>query len=89
MVPLSAPAMRLLQDLVTTALGNAQLHKDAHDFQLDGTQAADADLDIRLTAWRTPGKSMALKSVEGDSTTEDLTVADERVSEPAVREVSA
>ncbi|MEU9569112.1 DUF2397 family protein [Streptomyces massasporeus] len=88
-VRLSAPAMRLLLELLTTALGNAQLHKDAHDFLLDGAQAADADLGIRLTAWRTPGRSMVLKSVDGDLTADDLTVAVDSAAGPAVGEASA
>ncbi|MGW7041778.1 TIGR02677 family protein [Streptomyces avermitilis] len=88
-VRLGAPAMRLLLELLTTALGNARLHKDAHDFLLDGAQADDADLDIRLTAWRTPGRSTVLRSVDGDLTADDLTVAVESASAPAVGEASA
>ncbi|MFI8089749.1 TIGR02677 family protein [Streptomyces sp. NPDC086080] len=85
-VRLGAPAMRLLLELLTTALGNARLHKDAGDFLLDGAQAADADLGIRLTAWRTPGLSTVLRSVDGDLTTDDLTVTVETTSAPAVGE---
>ncbi len=85
-VRLSAPAMRLLLELLTAALGNAQLHKDAGDFLLDGAQAGDADLGIRLTAWRTPGRHTVLQSFDGDLTADDLTLAVEsasmRVGEP-------
>ncbi|MGW3511814.1 TIGR02677 family protein [Streptomyces sp. NPDC000994] len=88
-VRLSAPAMRLLLELLTTALGNAQLHKDARDFQLDGAQAVDVDLGIRLTAWRTPGRSTILRSVDGDLMADDLTVAVESASTPAAGEASA
>ncbi|MEU6063979.1 TIGR02677 family protein [Streptomyces sp. NPDC047082] len=88
-VRLSVPAMRLLLELLTTALGNAQLHKDARDFLLDGAEADDADLGIRLTAWRTPGRSTVLRSVDGDLTADDLTVAVENASVPVVGEASA
>ena len=74
-VRLSAPAMKLLLELLTTALGQAQLLKSDTDFELDGAQASDADLDIRLTAWRTPGRATLLRSVDGDLTTDDLAVA--------------
>lgn len=88
-VRLGAPAMRLLLELLTAALGNAQLHKgntgdqggDAPEgFLLDGAHASDADLGIRLTAWRTPGRHTVLRSVDGDLTADDLTLAVEHVS---------
>ncbi len=85
-VRLGAPAMRLLLELLTTALGNARLHQDAGGFLLDDAQADDADLGIRLTAWRTPGRSTVLRSVDGDLTMDDLTVAVESTSAPAVGE---
>ncbi|MBC9726270.1 TIGR02677 family protein [Streptomyces sp. TRM68367] len=85
-VRLSAPAMRLLLELLTAALGNAQLHKDAGDFLLDGAQAGDADLGIRLTAWRTPGRHTVLQSFDGDLTADDLTLAVESASMPVVGE---
>ncbi|WP_033281910.1 TIGR02677 family protein [Streptomyces sp. NRRL F-525] len=83
-VRLGAAAMRLLLELLTSALGNAQLHMDTGDFLLEGAQAADADLGIRLTAWRTPGRHTLLRSVDGDLTADDLTLAVERASTPAV-----
>ncbi|MFC3575620.1 TIGR02677 family protein [Streptomyces yaanensis] len=97
-VRLSAPAMRLLLELLTAALGNAQLRKDAGDagdtgdagnsrdireagdFLLDGARASDADLGIRLTAWRTPGRNTVLRSVDGDLTADDLTLAVESMA---------
>jgi len=94
-VRLSAPAMRLLLELLTAALGNAQLHmgagvrRGAGDFLLDGAHASDADLGIRLTAWRTPGRHTVLRSVDGDLTADDLTLAVESASTPAVGEASA
>lgn len=89
-VRLGAPAMRLLLELLTTALGNAQLHKDDdRDFLLNGAQAHDAALGIRLTAWRTPGRPTVLRSVDGDLTADDLTLAVESMSTPAVGEASA
>lgn len=88
-VRLGAPAMRLLLELLTTALGNARLHQDTGGFLLDGAQADDADLGIRLTAWRTPGRSTVLRSVDGDLTADDLTVAVESTSAHSAREASA
>ncbi|WP_203731098.1 TIGR02677 family protein [Streptomyces sp. SID12501] len=93
-VRLGAPAMRLLLELLATALGNARLSKDARDFSLDGAQADDVDLDIRLTAWRTPGRSTVLRSVDGDLTADDLSLAVESLavgsaSAPAMGEASA
>ncbi|MGW0824625.1 TIGR02677 family protein [Streptomyces sp. NPDC002845] len=88
-VRLSAPAMRLLLELLTTALGNAQLHQDADGFSLDGAQAGDADLGILLTAWRTPGRHSVLRSVDGDLTADDLTLAVESATLPVVGEASA
>ncbi|MEV0218264.1 TIGR02677 family protein [Streptomyces sp. NPDC050704] len=100
-VRLGSAAMRLLLELLTTALGNAQLHKgdedgkgersdtDAGDFLLDGAQASDADLGIRLTAWRTPGRHTLLRSVDGDLTADDLTLAVESASASAAEEASA
>lgn len=82
-VRLGAPAMRLLLELLTTALGNARLHKESAvsaDFLLDGAQADDADLGIRLTAWHTPGRPTVLRSVDGDLTADDLTLAVESTS---------
>ncbi|MEW2075311.1 TIGR02677 family protein [Streptomyces sp. NPDC013433] len=81
-VRLGAPAMRLLLELLTTALGNARLHRESDGFLLDGAQAEDADLGIRLTARRTPGRSTVLRSVDGDLTADDLTVAVEHISVP-------
>ncbi|WP_327699085.1 TIGR02677 family protein [Streptomyces sp. NBC_00459] len=93
-VRLGAPAMRLLLELLATALGNARLSKDARDFSLDRAQADDVDLDIRLTAWRTPGRSTVLRSVDGDLTADDLSLAVESLavgttSAPAMGEASA
>lgn len=85
-VRLGSAAMRLLLELLTAALGNAQLHKEAGDFQLDDAQAGDADLGIRLTAWRTPGRHTLLRSVDGDLTADDLTLAVESASAPAAAE---
>ncbi|WP_345961560.1 TIGR02677 family protein [Streptomyces sp. BRB040] len=88
-VRLGAPAMRLLLELLTTALGNARLNKESAesaDFLLDGAHADDADLGIRLTAWRTPGRPTVLRSVDGDLTADDLTLAVESTSAPAVGE---
>ncbi|MFI9765816.1 TIGR02677 family protein [Streptomyces sp. NPDC052415] len=79
-VRLGSAAMRLLLELLTTALGNAQLHKDGDDFQLGTAQAADVDLGIRLTAWRTPGRHTLLRSVDGDLTADDLTLAVEGIT---------
>lgn len=94
-VRLGAPAMRLLLELLTTALGNAQLHKesaelhkDAADFLLDGAHAGDADLGVRLTARRTLGRHTVLRSVDGDLTVDDLTLAVESLAAAdAVRDV--
>ncbi|WP_338145882.1 TIGR02677 family protein [Streptomyces scabichelini] len=110
-VRLGSAAMRLLLELLTAALGNAQLNKghkdklhqghkdnkgdeDAGDFLLDGAQAGDADLGIRLTAWRTPGRHTLLRSVDGDLTADDLTLVVESViaesaSAPTAEEASA
>ncbi len=71
-VRLSAPAMRLLLELLTTALGNARLHKDAGDFLFDGAQVSDPDLGVRLTARRTLGRHTVLRSEDGDMTVDDL-----------------
>ncbi|UUU21580.1 TIGR02677 family protein [Streptomyces sp. DSM 40750] len=80
-VRLGAPAMRLLLELLTTALGNAQLRKDAsRDFLLDGAQSSDEDLGVRLTAWRTFGRHAVLRSVDGDLTVDDLTLTIERLA---------
>jgi uncharacterized protein (TIGR02677 family) len=88
-VRLGSAAMRLLLELLTAALGNAQLHKETGDFLLDGAQASDADLGIRLTAWRTPGRRTLLRSVDGDLSADDLTLAVESASAPAAEEASA
>ncbi|WP_051113682.1 TIGR02677 family protein [Streptomyces davaonensis] len=85
-VRLGSAAMRLLLELLTAALGNAQLHRKDGDFQLDGGHADDADLGIRLTAWRTPGRHTLLRSVDGDLTADDLTLAVESTSAPAAAE---
>ncbi|WP_416978799.1 TIGR02677 family protein [Streptomyces sp. T028] len=79
-VRLGAPAMSLLLELLTTALGNAQLRTEAGDFLLDGAQASDADLGIRLLAWRTPGRHTLLRSVDGDLTADSLTLSVESTS---------
>jgi uncharacterized protein (TIGR02677 family) len=79
-VRLGAPAMRLLLELLTTALGNAQLRKDAGDFLLDGARSSDEDLGVRLTAWRTFGRHTRLRSVDGDLTVDDLTLTIERLT---------
>lgn len=81
-VRLSTPAMRLLLELLTAALGNARLGKDSGEFRLDGAQAQDVDLGIRLTAWRTSGRSTVLRSVDGDLTADDLSLAVERLAVP-------
>lgn len=47
-VRLGAPAMRLLLELLTTALGQARLHRSVTGFELDGARASDVDLGIRL-----------------------------------------
>ncbi|MFC4468427.1 TIGR02677 family protein [Streptomyces xiangluensis] len=103
-VRLGSAAMRLLLELLTTALGNAQLHKGDKDdkgdggdsdFLLDGALAGDADLGITLTAWRTPGRHTLLRSVDGDLTADDLTLVVESAvvsaagETPAVKEASA
>ncbi|WP_405908998.1 TIGR02677 family protein [Streptomyces sp. NBC_00828] len=88
-VRLSAAAMRLLLELLTAALGNAQLHKDVGDFLLDGAHASDADLGIQLTAWRTPGHHTVLRSVDGDLMADDLTLAVEGASLPVVGDIPA
>ncbi|MFF4836245.1 TIGR02677 family protein [Streptomyces sp. NPDC001315] len=91
-VKLGSAAMRLLLELLTTALGNAQLHKGdtgAGAFLLDGAQVSDADLGIRLTAWRTPGRHTLLRSVDGDLTADDLTLVVESAAKPAAEEASA
>ncbi|GGS95002.1 hypothetical protein GCM10010254_13690 [Streptomyces chromofuscus] len=91
-VRLSSAAMRLLLELLTSALGNAQLHQDADDFSLDGARARDADLGIRLTAWRTPGRHTLLRSLDGDMTADDLTLvveSDSAASVDAAEEASA
>jgi uncharacterized protein (TIGR02677 family) len=89
-VRLGAPAMRLLLELLTTALGNAQLHKEAGDFLLDGAEVHDADLGIQLTVWRTPGRNTVLRSVDGDLTADDLTLTVDGATAPRVMdEVSA
>ncbi|WP_322620793.1 TIGR02677 family protein [Streptomyces acidicola] len=88
-VRLGSAAMRLLLELLTTALGNAQLRTDtggpggADGFLLDGAQASDADLGIRLTAWRTPGRHTVLRSADGDLTADDLTLVVESAALPA------
>jgi uncharacterized protein (TIGR02677 family) len=84
-VRLGSAAMRLLLELLTAALGNAQLRKgaddfSAEDFSLDGAQAGDADLGIRLTVWRTPGRHTVLRSVDGELVADDLTLAVESAS---------
>lgn len=89
-VRLGSAAMGLLLELLTTALGNAQLRKEADEFLLEGAQAGDEDLGIRLTAWRTPGRHTVLRSVDGDLTADDLTlVVDSSASAPTAREASA
>ncbi|MFD2689456.1 TIGR02677 family protein [Streptomyces phyllanthi] len=96
-VRLGSAAMRLLLELLTAALGNAQLHKGDGDngaggFLLDGAHAGDADLGIRLTAWRTPGRHTLLRSVDGDLTADDLTLVVESMGAggaAAVEEASA
>ncbi|MGW5635314.1 TIGR02677 family protein [Streptomyces sp. NPDC003832] len=81
-VRLGSAAMRLLLELLTAALGNARLHggTETGDLQLDGARAGDADLGIRLTAWRTPGRHTLLRSVDGDLTADDLTLAVESIA---------
>ncbi|GGN91812.1 hypothetical protein GCM10011579_089030 [Streptomyces albiflavescens] len=89
-VRLGSAAMRLLLELLATALGNAQLRYEAEEFRLEGAQAGDEDLGIRLTAWRTPGRHTVLRSVDGDLTADDLTlIVDSSASAPAAREASA
>jgi uncharacterized protein (TIGR02677 family) len=87
-VRLGSAAMRLLLELLTTALGNAQLHQQEGAFMLDGAQAGDADLGIRLTAWRTPGRHTLLRSVDGDLMADDLTLAVESASAHAIGKMS-
>ncbi len=88
-VRLSAPAMRLLLELLTTALGQARLHRSATGFELDGARASDADLGILLTVWRTPGRHTVLRSVDGDLAADDLTVAVESIGTPVPSEATA
>lgn len=89
-VRLGSAALRLLLELLTAALGNSQLRKDEGDFRLHGAQAGDADLGIRLTAWRTPGRHTLLRSVDGELLVDDLTLAVESASAPtAAEEASA
>ncbi|MGW1046857.1 DUF2397 family protein [Streptomyces sp. NPDC002547] len=87
-VRLTSAAMRLLLELLTTALGIAQLHHSAGGILLDGAQAGDAELGIQLTAWRTPGRHTLLRSVDGDLTADDLTLVVESLSVPAGQEAS-
>lgn len=88
-VRLTSAAMRLLLELLTTALGNAHLHHSAGDILLDGAQAGDVELGIQLTARRTPGQHTLLHSVDGDLTADDLTLVVEGLSAPAGQEASA
>lgn len=88
-VRLSAAAMRLLLELLTSALGNARLRQDTGDFMIDGAHASDADLGIRLTAWRTPGRHTVLRSADGDLTADDLALAVESASSPMVGNISS
>ncbi|MFI1729326.1 TIGR02677 family protein [Streptomyces acidicola] len=94
-VRLGSAAMRLLLELLTTALGNAQLHQIHQDtdgadgFLLDGAQASDADLGIRLTAWRTPGRHTLLRSADGDLTADDLTLVVESAALSAAEGAAA
>lgn len=86
-VRLSAAAMRLLLELLTSALGIARLRQDTGDFMLDGAHASDADLGIRLTAWRTPGRHTVLRSADGDLTADDLALAVESASSPMAGDI--
>lgn len=82
-VRLGAPGMRLLLELLTTALGNARLRGDDGDdggFLLDGAQSRDLDLGVRLTVRRTLGRHTVLRSVDGDLTVDDLTLAVESLA---------
>ncbi|MGV9451056.1 TIGR02677 family protein [Streptomyces sp. NPDC003635] len=88
-VRLGSAAMRLLLELLTAALGNAQLQTKAGDLHLDGAQAGDVDLGIRLTAWRTPGRHTLLRSVDGDLTVDDLSLAVESTSASSASSASS
>ncbi|WP_051852713.1 TIGR02677 family protein [Streptomyces aureocirculatus] len=82
-VRLTSAAMSLLLELLTAALGNAQLHHGSPQtgFTLHDAQAEDADLGIRLTARRTPGTGTVLRSIDGDLVVDDLRLAVEALGE--------
>ncbi|MBX7551141.1 TIGR02677 family protein [Streptomyces sp. tea 10] len=78
-VRLTSAALGLLLELLTTALGNAQLRrragtdeKGATEFDLDQAHSEDAELGIRLTVRRTAGARCVLHSVDGDLLLDDL-----------------
>jgi uncharacterized protein (TIGR02677 family) len=84
-VRLTSAALSLLLELLTSALGNAQLQRPSSqgDFVLDGAQAEDADLGIRLLVRRAPGTGTALRSADGDLILDDLRLRVESLAEPA------
>lgn len=82
-VRLTSAALSLLLELLTAALGNAQLQRPAPqgDFALDGGRAEDAGLGIRLLVHRAPGAVTTLRSVDGDLVLDDLRLSVEGLAE--------
>ncbi|MFJ3793634.1 TIGR02677 family protein [Kitasatospora sp. NPDC090091] len=96
-VRLSAPAMALLLELLTAALGNSTLRwadpPAPPGFGLQDAHAVEAELDLRLTLRRVPGRTTVLRSVDGDLVVDDveiaITTAEETGRDDAFEEVSA
>jgi hypothetical protein len=96
-VRLSAPAMALLLELLTAALGNSTLRwadpPAPHGFGLQEAHAVEAELDLRLTLRRVPGRTTVLRSVDGDLAVDDVEIGITTAEVPgrggAVEEVSA
>ncbi|MFJ3220996.1 TIGR02677 family protein [Kitasatospora sp. NPDC086801] len=76
---LSAAAMGLLLELLTSALGNSRLRwadpTAPPGFGLEDAQAVDAELDLRLTLRRAVGTRTVLRSVDGDLAVDDVEIA--------------
>ncbi|MER5597990.1 TIGR02677 family protein [Streptomyces sp. NPDC002265] len=78
-VRLTSAALGLLLELLATALGNAQLRRNAGTygeetagFGLDSAGSEDVELRIRLTVRRTAGTQTVLYSADGDLLLDDL-----------------
>ncbi|WP_280670410.1 MULTISPECIES: TIGR02677 family protein [unclassified Kitasatospora] len=92
-VRLSAAAMGLLLELLTSALGNSRLRwagpAAPPGFGLEDARAGDAELDLRLTLRRVPGAVTVLRSVDGDLAVDDLEIAVTAFAAVAREEVGA